>query len=160
MIVRPFAATDADAVWDILRPILRAGETFALPPDWTRDEALAHWGAAAHQVFVAEENGVAIGTYYLQANQRGGGSHVANCGYATAGEATGKGVASAMCAHSLELATAGGFRAMQFNFVVGTNARALALWRRFGFVTVGTLPGAFRHPALGFVDALVMMRAL
>jgi ribosomal protein S18 acetylase RimI-like enzyme len=113
-----------------------------------------------HEVFLAEENGQVLGTYFLRANQQGGGSHVANCGYITAPWATGRGVARAMCAHSLEHARARGFRAMQFNFVVSTNQRAVALWQTFGFEIVGRLPRAFHHPALGFVDAFVMYRSL
>jgi ribosomal protein S18 acetylase RimI-like enzyme len=53
-----------------------------------------------------------------------------------------------------------GFKAMQFNFVVSTNTRAVALWKRLGFEIVGRLPGAYEHPTLGFVDALVMYRTL
>ena len=49
---------------------------------------------------------------------------------------------------------------MQFNFVVSTNAPAIRLWERLGFAIVGTLPGAFRHRTLGFVDAHVMFRSL
>lgn len=122
----------------------------------TRAEALAYWRSPEHEVFVAEENSQTLGTYYLRANQLGGGAHVANCGYITAPWATGRGVARAMCAHSLERAKASGFTAMQFNFVVSSNERAVSLWRGFGFEIVGRLPGAFRHPNLGLVDALVM----
>ncbi len=93
-------------------------------------------------------------------NQKGGGSHVCNCGYATASEAQGRGVARAMLAHSLEAARGQGFRAMQFNFVVETNSRAIETWKQAGFAIVGRLPEAFRHPGAGFVDALVMYRAL
>jgi ribosomal protein S18 acetylase RimI-like enzyme len=96
----------------------------------------------------------------LQPNQQGGGSHVANCGYVTAPWATGRGVARAMCAHSLDRARERGFRAMQFNFVVSTNQRAVALWQSLGFEIIGRLPGAFQHPTAGFVDALVMYRSL
>jgi hypothetical protein len=49
---------------------------------------------------------------------------------------------------------------MQFNFVVSTNQRAVQLWTDLGFTTVGWLPGAFLHPEFGYVDALVMYRAL
>jgi ribosomal protein S18 acetylase RimI-like enzyme len=96
----------------------------------------------------------------MRANQQGGGSHVANCGYMTAQEASGLGVARAMCAHSLAHARARGFRAMQFNFVVGSNERAVALWQSFGFEIVGRLAQAFEHPRLGLVDAVVMYRML
>ena len=101
-----------------------------------------------------------VGTYLLRANQAGGGSHVANCGYVTAAAAQGQGVARAMLEHSLALARARGFLAMQFNFVVSTNERAVKTWQANGFEIVGRLPGAFRHPRLGFVDALVMYRRL
>jgi ribosomal protein S18 acetylase RimI-like enzyme len=161
MHIRPAALpADADSIWAILQPAFRAGETYTVPPDISRDAALKYWFATPHEVFVAEENGQLLGTYFLQPNQQGGGAHVANCGYITLPAATGRGVARAMCAHSLEFAKARGFRAMQFNFVVSTNLRAIALWQSFGFEVAGRLPGAFRHPSAGFVDALVMYRSL
>lgn len=160
LIIRLATPADAEAVWSIVEPILRAGETYALPRDWSRSDALALWFSTDHEVFVAEDEGLVIGTYYMQANQRGGGAHVANCGYMTAPDACGRGVATAMCKHSLRHAAARGFRAMQFNCVVSTNERAVALWRRLGFDIVGTIPQAFEHPVLGFVDALVMHRAV
>jgi ribosomal protein S18 acetylase RimI-like enzyme len=152
--------SDGNALWSILEPVLRAGETYALPRDWSRDEALAFWFLAGHEVFVAEEEGGVVGTYYLHANQRGGGAHVANCGYVTAASAAGRGVATAMCRHSLERAAQRGFRAMQFNLVLSSNTRAVELWQRLGFAIVGTIPAAFDHPNLGFVDAFVMYRGL
>jgi ribosomal protein S18 acetylase RimI-like enzyme len=101
-----------------------------------------------------------LGTYFLKANQQGGGAHVANCGYVTSVAAQGRGIARAMCLHSLERAKERGFRAMQFNFVVSSNTRAVKLWSSLGFETVGRLPLVFKHPILGFVDALVMVRQL
>ncbi len=160
MQIRAASAKDADSIWAILEPTIRAGETYTLPIDMGRQEALAYWMSREHEVFVTEEDGHLLGTYFLHANQRGGGSHVANCGYITAESATRRGVARAMCAHSLDHARARGFRAMQFNFVVSSNERAVRLWQSFGFEIVGRLPGAFRHPTLGFVDALVMYRSL
>jgi L-amino acid N-acyltransferase YncA len=161
MQIRPAALPqDADSVWAILEPTIRAGETYTLPREMPRAEALDYWFAPRHDVFLAEENTHALGTYFLQPNQQGGGSHVANCGYVTVPWATGRGVARAMCAHSLDRARERGFTAMQFNFVVSTNERAVALWQSFGFEIVGRLPGAFHHPAAGFVDALVMYRSL
>jgi ribosomal protein S18 acetylase RimI-like enzyme len=167
MDIRP-AADDDDAIWAILEPILRAGEAYALPRDWSRDEALAFWRAPAHAVFVAQEAGqeagkeagAILGTYYLRPNHRGGGAHVANCGYATHPLARGRGIARAMCGHSLEFARRQGFTAMQFNFVVATNDPAVGLWKNLGFDIVGRLPRAFRHPKHGLVDALVMHRTL
>ena len=160
MRIRAATAADDDAIWRILEPIFRAGETYPIPRDISRGDALAYWHSPGHGVFVAEDAGTAVGTYYLRANNRGGGGHVANCGYVVASDAFGRGVARAMCAHSLEQARAQGFTAMQFNFVIASNERAVRLWRDHGFAIVGELPGAFRHPRLGYVDAYVMMRNL
>jgi L-amino acid N-acyltransferase YncA len=160
MTIRPAGPADANAIWEILEPTIRAGETYTLPRDMDREQALAYWFSAEHVVFVAEEDGEILGTYYLRANQKGGGAHVCNCGYMTAARASGRGVAATMCEHSLEHAKARGFRAMQFNFVVSSNEAALHLWQKFGFATVGRLPGAFLHPRLGYVDPLVLYRAL
>jgi ribosomal protein S18 acetylase RimI-like enzyme len=158
--VRAASAEDRHEIWRILEPMIRAGETYTLPRDMTREEALDYWFFGGHEVFVAEANGRVVGTYFLQANQRGGGAHVANCGYVTATGAEGQGVARAMCAHSLEQAKKRGFRAMQFNFVVASNERASKLWQSFGFEIVGRLPGAFLHPVKGYTDAYVMYRLL
>jgi ribosomal protein S18 acetylase RimI-like enzyme len=159
-LIRAATAQDEEQIWRLLEPVFRAGETYNVPPEISREEALGYWRAPGHAVFVFEESGAILGTYFLRANQRGGGSHVANCGYITASHATGRGIARAMCEHSLELAATRGFRAMQFNFVVSTNERAVKLWQSLGFETVGRLPEAFLHPVLGYVDALVMFRKL
>jgi L-amino acid N-acyltransferase YncA len=160
MLIRPARPEDHVALWRILEPTIRAGETYALPRDMSEVDAIADWTAPGHETFVAEEDGQILGTYYLHPNQRGGGAHVANCGYMTAEAAAGRGVARGMCQHSLQIARDRGFRAMQFNFVVSTNERAVRLWHSLGFETVGRLPLAFLHPRHGYADALVMMRAL
>ena len=154
MSIRAATSDDDDLIWAILEPTIRAGETYVLPRDMSRADALAYWHAPGHHVFVTDD---AAGTYYLRANPDGDG---ANCGYMTAPAARGRGVARAMCADSLERARAMGYAAMQFNFVVSTNVRAVRLWQAMGFSIVRTLPGAFAHPTLGAVDAFVMRRAL
>ena len=159
--IRPATPADHDSIWLILEPMIRAGETYTLPRDLDRIAALEYWFAPGNEVFVAEsETGAIAGTYVLRPNQRGGGSHVANCGYVTSPNATGKGIASAMCEHSIARARARNFRAMQFNFVVASNTRAVRLWLKHGFRIVGLLPHAFLHPTLGPTDAYVMFREL
>jgi ribosomal protein S18 acetylase RimI-like enzyme len=160
MTIRPAESADANAIWAILESTIRAAETYTLPQNMEREQALAYWFSPEHTVFVAEQDGEVLGSYYLRSNQQGGGAHVCNCGYMTAARASGRGVATAMCGHSLEYARSRGFRAMQFNFVVSSNEAAIHLWEKFGFVTIGRLPEAFLHPVLGYVDALVMYRIL
>jgi ribosomal protein S18 acetylase RimI-like enzyme len=156
----PATPADDDAIWRILEPTFRAGETYPIPRDVSRTDALAYWRSAGHAVFVAEQGGDIAGTYYLRANTQGGGAHVANCGYMVASGAMGRGVARAMCEHSLQQARERGFTATQFNFVIASNERAVRLWQRCGFAIAGALPGAFAHPEHGMVDALVMFRRL
>ncbi len=160
MLVRSAMHEDRDSIWLILEPIIRAGETYALPRDMSEDDALSYWMGPDRRTFVADEDGEIVGTYYLRANQLGGGAHVANCAYMTAIQATGRGVARGMCEHSLQYARELGFRAMQFNFVIRTNERAIRLWQALGFEFVGRLPLAFLRPSGEYADALIMFQAL
>ena len=160
LIIRPAAPGDHDQIWEILRPVFRAGDTYAIDPEISRVTALAYWCGPDRTVWVTVRDQRVIGTYYLRPNQPAGGCHVCNCGFVTTPKAQGQGVARAMVTHALGAANAAGYRAMQFNFVVSTNDRALGLWQRAGFDIVGRLPGAFRHPLHGYVDALVLYRRL
>ena len=160
MEIRPATEADRTAVLGIVGPVLRAGETYAIDTDLSDQQVLDYWFMPAHEVFVAENEGQILGTYYLQANQRGGGAHVANCGYMVSPLAQGKGIAGRMCEHSQVIAIERGFRAMQFNHVVSKNTRAVALWQKLGFAIVGTLPLAFKHPVHGYVDSYVMFKPL
>ena len=160
MLIRPARPEDHPAIWSIIGPVIRAGETYTLDRNLTEAAALGYWFGPDKETFVAEDGGAILGTYYMRPNQAGGGSHVCNCGYMTGTAAIGRGVARAMCEHSLAYARARGYRAMQFNFVVSTNTRAVRLWQAMGFAIVGRLPGAFHHPDRGDVDALVMFRPL
>lgn len=158
--IRKAVEDDGETILGIILPIIRSGETYPLDPKLSVEGALAYWTATAKTAFVAVEDSKVVGTYYLAPNQPGGGAHVCNCGFMVGAEATGKGVARAMCEHALVEARAAGYRAMQFNFVVSSNTRAIALWERMGFDVVGRLPRAFNHPSEGLVDALVMYQEL
>lgn len=160
VIIRPATPADHDAIWAILKPVYRAGETYCIPRDVTRDEALADWFAPPFTVFVAVDGRHVLGTSHVGANRPAGGSHVANASFATDPAARGRGVARALVDHAKGWARDMGFAAMQFNFVVSTNADAVHLWQKAGFAIVGRLPGAFRHPQQGPVDALVMFHDL
>ena len=158
--IRKAEARDAAAIAEIILPTIREGATYTLDPNLSEQAALAYWMGPDKETFIAEQQGAILGTYYIRPNQAGGGRHVCNCGYMTASAATGRGVARRMCEHSLEHARSQGYRAMQFNFVVSTNDRAVKLWQSLGFEIVGRLPSAFKHPSAGYVDAFVMYRQL
>ncbi|GAB6097374.1 GNAT family N-acetyltransferase [Desulfatiferula olefinivorans] len=161
MMIRPYREGDWAGLWPMIEGVFRAGETYACDPLITEAEAKRLWVDLPRETFVAVGDDRSImGTYYIKPNQPGPGSHVCNCGYITADRARRQGVATALCAHSQQTASAMGFRAMQFNLVVSTNTGAVDLWKKMDYRVVGILPGAFHSPSAGFVDALVMFKAL
>ena len=158
--IRPFQPADWPALWAIIAPILEAGETYPQPPETTEAAAKAWWIDDHRAVYVAELDGIVVGTYYLTDNKPGLGSHVANAGYMVGPAARGRGVGRAMGAHSLTAARELGYLALQFNLVVVTNAASIRIWEELGFSRAGLLPKAFRHAKRGLVDALVMYKWL
>ena len=160
MNVREATPAEFGQIWPIFHEIVAAGETYTYARDTTKEQAFKLWMEAPRLTFVAEDDRRIVGTYCIKTNQAGPGDHVCNCGYMVASAARGRGVATAMCEHSQEVAIKLGYKAMQFNFVVSTNEGAVNLWNKLGFATVGRLPKAFNHPSKGYVDALVMYKWL
>ena len=159
--IRAYRESDWPEIWPILQETVRAGDTYTFSPQSSEEEIRQAWVEVPARTFVAvEPQGRIIGTYFIKANQPGLGAHVRNCGYVVARTAQGRGIATLMCEHSQAQALAMGFKAMQFNFVVSTNIRAIRLWERLGFSVVGRLPGAFDHQTLGYVDSLIMFKQL
>jgi L-amino acid N-acyltransferase YncA len=158
--IRAATEADHDAIWKIFHEVVAVGDTYAIDPHMSREEALGYWFGANTQTYVAESAGHVVGTYILRPNQSGGGSHVANAAFMVAPGARDQGIGRAMGEHCLGEARRLGFRAMQFNFVVSINESAVRLWQDLGFKIVGTLPSAFRHPEKGYVDVYVMFRSL
>lgn len=158
--IRPAEDRDADAIWEIFRAVVAGRDTYVFHPETPRDEGLAYWFGPDITSFVAEVDGRVVGMYKLIANRQGLGAHVSNASFMVHPDASGHGVGYSMGSHCLVEARRHGYDAMQFNFVVSTNTRGLALWQRLGFRIVGTLPRAFRHGRLGLVDAYVMHRFL
>jgi L-amino acid N-acyltransferase YncA len=152
---------DWPAVWALLEPVFRAGETFPHDPAIPEEQARELWVEQTQAVMVAADAaGTLVGTYYLKPNSLALGAHVANAGYVVAENLRRQGIGSRLCQHSLQTARHLGFRVMQFNLVVSTNTAGIRCWQQNGFQIVGTLPGAFRHQRLGYVDALVMIQQL
>lgn len=159
--VRGLQEGDWPVVWQFMEPIIRAGETYPYAMDMTVNQARHMWLEVTEAAYVAQDDtGTLLGSYYIKPNQPTLGAHVANCGYMVAEHARGRGVATSMCEHSQQEAVRLGYRAMQFNLVVESNAASVYLWKKLGFAVVGTLPGAFKHPHLGYVNAFVMYKTL
>src|SRR5213596_2087186 len=122
MKIRAATEADSDAIWKIFHEVVATGDTYAIDPEISREGALAYWFAPGTHTYVAEAGCKTSGTYILRPNQSGGGSHVANAAFMVAPDAQGSGVGREMAEHCLDQARRMGFRAVQFNFVVSTNA--------------------------------------
>jgi len=159
--IRPARESDFDAMWPIFHTLVAAGDTYTFPADATREDCRAYWFGPGVQSFVATMGAERLlGMYKLVANQPGHGSHVANASFMVDPAAQGVGVGRMLGVHCMEEARRAGFLAMQFNFVVSTNLAAVTLWKKLGFSVVATLPLAYRHAQLGYVDAYVMYQLL
>ncbi len=160
MEIRRATESDFPAMWPIFKTVVADGATYVFAAETSYEDAFAFWFGSGSTAYIAEEDGKILGMYKFVANQRGRGSHVANAAFMVDQQFSSKGVGRAMGEHCLREAKRAGFRAMQFNLVVSTNEAAVSLWKKLGFSIVGTLPEAFLHESLGYVDAYVMHRFL
>jgi L-amino acid N-acyltransferase YncA len=157
-------ATDADwpGIWQFLRPIVRAGETYTWEPEITEEDARTKWLVVPpwRVVVAVDPDGEIVGTAKVGPNQDGPGAHVANASFMVDPARAGEGIGRALGEHVLQVARDAGFYAMQFNAVVETNTNAVALWRSLGFEVLTTIPDAFRRPTGELVGLHVMYRRL
>lgn len=157
--IRRASAADWDAIWPIWHEIVAAGDTYAYEPSTESDDARRGWLAPApDEAWVIADGDELLGTYHLAPNHAGPGSHIANASYMVAAAARGRGVGRAMVEHSIARARQAGYLGIQFNAVAATNINAIKLYEDLGFVTVGVVPRAFRHPTEGLVGLHVMYR--
>ncbi len=158
--IRKAIETDKPEIWEIIKFVIAAGDSFTLPPDAPREEMLADWLSAEKHTFVAVADGKVVATFYIKPNQPGPGSHIANGSYMVAPEARGMGIGRKIGEFSIAEAARLGFHAMQFNFVVKSNEKAVRLWQSLGFEIIGEIPEAFQHAENGLTSALIMYRKI
>ena len=160
MKINEITKRDFESFWPVFKEVVMAQETYAFDSDIDFETAYNLWCLAPQKAYAIKENGQILGSYYLKANASGPSSHISNCGYMVSPESRGKGVARRLCLHSQEIAIELGYTAMQFNSVVSTNEIAINLWKKLGFNIIGTIPNAYNHKELGFVDSFIMHKQL
>ncbi|GAD00846.1 GNAT family N-acetyltransferase [Agarivorans albus] len=158
--IRAMTQADFSAFWPSFKAVIQAQQSYAFDPDMSEQQAFQLWCELPLKSFVFEHKQQILGTYYIKPNAMGPSKHICNCGYMVSEAARGKGIARKLCEHSQDIALELGFKAMQFNSVVATNTVAIALWHKLGFATIGTIPKAYLHPKLGYVDCLIMHKQL
>ena len=158
--IRKYTEADKEQIWEIIKFVISAGNSFTLSPNSAREEMLADWCSPEKHIYVAVSENKVVATFYIKANQPGLGSHVANGSYMVSPEARGKGIGRKIGEFSIQEAKRLGYHAMQFNFVVKSNEKAVRLWRSLGFEIIGEIPEAFNHIKNGLTSAYVMYRKL
>ncbi|MET7993027.1 N-acetyltransferase [Amycolatopsis sp. NPDC005232] len=162
MLIRDATGQDWPAIWPFLHDIVAAGETYALPRDLGEQAARDLWlmSPPGRTVVAGNDSDAILGSAKMGPNREGPGSHIATASFMVAPASAGRGVGRTLGTHMLEWARAEGYRGVQFNAVVETNTRAVALWKSLGFTVIGTVPGAFHHPVHGYVGLHVMYQSL
>ena len=155
--VRDAREDDWPQIWPVIHDVVTEQQTFAYDPAMSEGDAKRCWLLPAPaRVTVAASGRLVLGTANMYANRPGPGSHVASGSLMTARQARGQGVGRALTTDMIDCARRNGYAAIQFNAVVDTNTAAVLLYESLGFVTLGTAPGAFRHPVLGPVGLRIM----
>ncbi len=160
MNIRKVTEQDKPEIWQIIKAVIATGDTYVFAPDSPEDEMIAYWFSPEKHVYVAEDDGEILGTYWIKANQPGLGSHVGNGAYMVSPGAKGKGIGRMMAEHSVEEAKRIGFKSIQFNFVVKSNTGAVKLWQSIGFEIIGEITDAFDHKEHGLTNAYIMYKKL
>lgn len=158
--IRKATAGDSEGIWQIIKEVIATGDTYVFSPDSSREKMLNFWYGAGKHTYVAIVDGGIVGTFLIKDNQPDAGSHIANAAYMTLARAAGRGIGRKMGEFSLEEARRLGYAAMQFNFVIKSNQRAVALWRNLGFSVIGEIPEAFRNAHGELVNAYIMYQKL
>lgn len=179
-LIRAAESSDFAGIWEIFSAVVRDGDTYAYGPETTEEQARAIWMAPGVRTYVCVQetienndslernvrpvggvsNSEIVGAYLLKPQWPDRGSQICTASYIVRPGVRGGGIGSALGKHSIEEAKELGYKGMQFNLVVSTNEPAVRLWRKLGFSIVGTLPKAFNHSKLGFVDAYIMFLEL
>jgi GNAT superfamily N-acetyltransferase len=158
VIIRGADDEDWPRIWPFFAQIVEAGETYAYPLDLTLETARPLWMDG--HVVVAVEGDTVLGSAKVGPNRPGRGSHVATASFMVDPAHHGQGVGRALGDYVVDWARAAGYRSMQFNAVVETNAGAVTLWQSLGFEILATVPKAFDHSTHGMVGLHVMYRDL
>lgn len=160
--IRPANLEDFEVIYEAFTHVLEEGKTYSYTlEEMTPERALAYWiSAPGTHGFVAEHKGEIAGFFAVRPNRTGRAKHVANASFIVHHGHRKKGIGRKMGKHALKVARKLGYKAIQYNFVVSTNAVAVNLWQSLGYAIVGTLPKGYRHATEGMVDVYIMHRFL
>jgi GNAT superfamily N-acetyltransferase len=161
MDIRLASGDDWPLIYPFYSAIMAEGRTYPFPEQQSLEEARPWWMEQPPGcTVVAVEDGAIVGSAKMGPNRPGRGAHISTASFLVDPAHRGKGVGRALGQYVIRWSRAQGFRGIQFNAVVETNAAAVHLWKSLGFAILGTVPEAFDHPDHGLVGLHLMHRHL
>ncbi|KLI09002.1 GCN5 family acetyltransferase [Mycolicibacterium conceptionense] len=157
MEIRAATPEDIAEIAPFFRAIVADGESYTYPEGLTDLQIRDAWLAPqpGHTI-VAVVDGAIVGTARMGPNKPGRGDHVGTASFMVDPGASARGVGRAMAQWVIDWHRENGYRAIQFNAVVETNTRAVALWQDLGFRIIGTVPKSYRSRRHGLVGLHIM----
>lgn len=140
--VRGYSLSDMPQMLAIWNDIVEEGIAFPQMETLTPQSGAEFFGQQSFTAVACKGDDL-LGLYILHPNNVGRCGHICNASYAVARQARGQGVGEALVRHCIGKARECGFGILQFNAVVATNAAALSLYEKLGFVQLGVIPGGF-----------------
>ena len=144
-------AREAASVWN---EVVEGGMAFPQENVMDEREADEFFSSQSYTSLAIDENGEVTGLYILHPNNVGRCGHICNASYAVRSDMRGKHIGEALVSDCIKKAAEIGFGILQFNAVVATNKAALALYKKLGFVQLGTIPNGFRLKSGEYEDII------
>ncbi|MDD3164697.1 MAG: GNAT family N-acetyltransferase [Oscillospiraceae bacterium] len=142
LIVRRAEPGDLAELIRIWNEVVEAGRAFPQTQPLDMETGRAFFDSQSWCA-VADCDDEIVGLYILHPNNVGRCGHIGNASYAVDSRKRGLHVGEALVRDCIARAGKVGFRVLQFNAVVVSNARALRLYKKLGFQQLGVIPGGF-----------------
>lgn len=159
--IREFKKEDVCQMREIWNEVVSQAAAFPQEEPLSEKSAFEFFSAQTYTA-VAENasDGRIVGLYILHPNNIGRCGHISNASYAVKSGLRGMHIGRLLVSDCLKNAKRLGFKILQFNAVVKSNASARALYKDLGFVELGTVPGGFRHDDGSFEDIVLYYHTL
>lgn len=159
MKIRAFEDKDLPQMAEIWNTVVREANAFPQKECLDEEGARSFFGAQSFTAVAEDEEGIK-GLYILHPNNVGRCGHLCNASYAIRKDCRGQHIGEQLVRHCLEKGKELGFRVLQFNAVVCTNAAAIRLYEKLGFTRLGTIPGGFELADGSYTDIIAYYKVL
>ena len=144
VVVEKISESDLERAVEIWNGVVEDGRAFPQTEPLSLSEGREFFSSQSYTgIAKNKQTGEVVGLYILHPNNIGRCGHIANASYAVDKSARGHHVGEALVQDCLLKGKKLGFKILQFNAVVASNAAALALYKKLGFKRLGTIPGGF-----------------